>query len=108
MTADLITIAREAYPEGCCIVRHPDGHYIPDAWCAGLDEIRQATEQGIIHGVAGYVRYTAKSEIQAIQPGAKVEIKRAGDTNPITVRADLRHQTGQAVRLQITPQYQEQ
>lgn len=108
MTADLIATARETYPEGCCTVRHPDGHYISDAWCAGLDQIRQATEQGIIHGVAGIVRYTAKSEITAIKPGATISIQQDGDTDPITVRATLRHQAGQAIRLEIMPQYQEQ
>jgi hypothetical protein len=90
--------------DGACIVKVGRNQF--DALCTGLDEIRASTDQGIMSGYSGNVRYLASVESKQILAGDVIEIKRVNDAKFLKVRVGNRHQIGGAVRLSIAAEFE--
>jgi hypothetical protein len=90
--------------DGACIVKLGRSEW--EAICTGLDEIRAATDQGMLSGYTGNVRYLASEESKDVLAGDVVEIKRPQDARFIRVRVGSRHQIGGAVRLTIAAEFE--
>jgi hypothetical protein len=106
MAEQILTAARNSAIgiDGACMVRFARGEW--EALCTGLDEIRAATDQGMLSGYNGNVRYAASAELRPVLAGDVIEIKRTADAKYIRVRVGSRHQIGGAVRLTIAAEFE--
>lgn len=106
MAGVLLTGLRLQHPEGICTVETSSGNAITDAWSEGTEYIRQAVEAGSLRGVAATIRYAQDREIEPINVGTLITIKRGGnDYDGIQARVTTRHVTGDMVRLEIVPEF---
>jgi hypothetical protein len=105
--AETILAAARNSPIGtdaACVVKAGRDEW--DALCTGLDEIRAATDQGILSGYSGNVRYAASKEPKRILAGDVIEIRRVMDDKFFKVRVGNRHPIGGAVRLTIAAEFE--
>ena len=92
--------------DGACTVRYKREEFA--ALCTGIEEIRSATDQGIVSGYSGNVRYALTTEPAEILAGVVVEVKRTGiDSKYVKARVGSRHSIGGAVRLTVTAEFSE-
>ena len=105
---EILAIAATVFTDddGACSVRV--GRDTITALCTGIDEIRSATEQGVVSGYSGNVRYALEDELTFIKAGDKFEIKRDGiDAKYLKARAISRHSIGGAVRISMQAEFGE-
>jgi len=103
---DILAFAAAAFTgiDGACTVRI--GHDDFDALCTGIEEIYSPTDQGLVKGYNGNVRYALSIEPELTLPGDTIKIKRTGiDAKFITARVGSRHSIGGAVRLSVTAEF---
>lgn len=104
MAATILAAVKSGMPDGVCSVR--SGREVWEGWCSGLDEIKTSTEQGLVAGFSGNVRYLTADETVTINRGDVLEIKRAQDDDYIKARVGFRHSSGGAVRLTIAAEFE--
>ena len=87
------------------------------ALCAGIEQARTQTQQGMLTGADGAVRYAVENEPatwkrtaahgQAAIVGQRVHVTIAGDTNPFACRVTARKELLGAVRLNLQAEFAE-
>jgi len=105
--AQILAEAQAAFAgiDGACLVR--DGHDEFAALCTGIEEIYSPTDQGLVKGYSGNVRYALTAEQDVIKAGGTIKIKRTGiDAKFLTARVSSRHSIGGAVRLTIVAEFE--
>jgi hypothetical protein len=103
---DILAIVAATFDgeNGACTVRIKRHTFA--AVCSGMEEIRTPTDQGIVSGYSGNVRYALSVEAVTIDAGDVFEFKRTGiDADFITARALARSSIGGAVRLSISAEF---
>ena len=104
---DILAIAAATFTgdDGACTVRVGRDEFT--ALCTGIEEIYSPTDQGVVKGYAGNVRYALDIEPEVIAPGSAIKIKRTGiDAKFLNARVGSRHSIGGAVRVSVTAEFE--
>jgi len=105
IAATILAAAQSAFEEDAgCVVKIGRNEF--NAICTGIDELRAATDQGIMSGYIGNVRYLSSVEGKPVNAGDVINIKRLSDKSFIKVRVGSRHEIGGAVRLTIAAEFE--
>jgi hypothetical protein len=103
MAADILTAEIAAFPDAACTFRHSRSEW--SGMCAGMNEIKAATDQGQVAGYSGNARYLSADEPTTIDAGEVIEVKRAQDADWLKLRVAARYENGGAVQLTIAAEF---
>lgn len=119
--ATAIAALKTAFPESVVTVRYAGNNAalagtISSAFSAGVERIRASTDEGIIDGADGNVRYATSDEPQGWatdtngQPaitGQVIEVKFYGESNWVRFRVTSRKPLEGAARLNIVAEFED-
>jgi glutamine phosphoribosylpyrophosphate amidotransferase len=107
MAAEIFQACWDELEDARAQVRVDRRDVIALALCTGLDELAAASDEGIVYGATGVLRYLSSDEPREVRPGETVEVQREQDGEKwIKARIDQRKENGGAVRLTLVPEYQ--
>jgi hypothetical protein len=107
MAADIFNTCWNELEDARCLIRLRGRDVVSKALCTGLEEMAEPSDEGIVFGANGEIRYLLSDEGAEVQRGEVVEFKRTENAKTWNrLRAKFRKPIGGAIRLTVVPEYQ--
>ncbi len=100
----MIHTLKKTFPDGTISLRKNGVEW--EAWTSGATRVRIQTDQGLVSGYDGVIRFNATDKTPQIQAGDKIEIKTQDDPDFITARVSTVRKTFDMIRINLTAEFE--